>query len=221
MKNFCEVLKIFVVGVIFSSAMIFSANCSASPITYLKSVVGNWYNTNGNLALTISSDYKLNGCQIMNLNAGGDALVGTFEVTYRDGNQNKFIEFWDLSSVNNSAYKFLIMNPSKNNCYVLRKTKTPQYFESVGGIYLGMSESEVLKLYGAPSSKDHYDRFLKDWIWKYNNLGLEVSVYGGIVTEIQIIIMVTENLIGQDFLQTVQGQHLRTNTEVKFHADGI
>jgi len=163
MKNF-SLMKIFVIGVIFASAMIFSANCSASPITYLNSVVGNWYDTKGNLVLTISSDHKLNGMQVMNLNIDGDALVGIYEITYKDGNQNKFIEFWDLSSVNNS-YKFLIMNPGKNNCYVLRKTKNPQYYESVGGIYLGMSESEVLRLYGTPSSKEHY-----------NN--------GGIVTEI-------------------------------------
>jgi len=182
MKNF-SLMKIFVIGVIFASAMIFSANCSASPITYLNSVVGNWYDTKGNLVLTISSDHKLNGMQVMNLNIDGDALVGIYEITYKDGNQNKFIEFWDLSSVNNS-YKFLIMNPGKNNCYVLRKTKNPQYYESVGGIYLGMSESEVLRLYGTPSSKEHYNRFWTDWIWKYNNLGLEISVYGGIVTEI-------------------------------------
>ena len=29
MKNFCEAVKIFIIGLIFSSVMIFSANCSA------------------------------------------------------------------------------------------------------------------------------------------------------------------------------------------------
>ena len=183
MKNLLEIAKILVLALL----VIIPAKVSASDITYLKSVVGNWYDTKGNVALTISSDYKLNGCQVMNLNLDGDALVGTFEITYRDGNQNKFIEFWDLSSIYEEPYyKFLIMNPGSSNSYVLRKTKNPQYFESVGGIYLGMSESEVLRLYGAPSNKEHYNRFWIDWIWKYNNLGLEVVIYGGIVTEIKI-----------------------------------
>ena len=185
MKKLVEMVKIFILSIVLAVMMIPMMTCEASSITYLKGIVGNWYNINGNVALTISSDYKLNGCQIMNLNLGGDALVGTYEITYKDGNQNKFIEFWELSSIYEEPdYQFLIMNPRNKNEYILRKTKNQRHFESVGGIYIGMSESELLRLYGAPSSKEHYDRFWKDWIWKYNNLGLEVSVYGGIVTEI-------------------------------------
>ena len=115
----------------------------------------------------------------------GDAGGAGYKVIYKDGNQNKSIEFWQTGS-QETEHQILLLNGLNYNNSALRKTKNPQYFESVGGIYIGMNQNEVLRLYGEPSSKEHYNIFLKDWIWKYKNLGLEVAVYGGIVTEIKI-----------------------------------
>lgn len=191
MKNFCEAVKIFVIGLIFSSMMIFSENCSAAldyysvDVTYLKDIIGNWYDSNGNLVFSISKDYKLNGCQMMSVGMVGDAGGAGYKIVYKDGGQNKYIEVW-LTGSEAIEHDILLMNGLNSNNYALRRTKNPQYFESVGGIYLGMNQNEVLKLYGEPSAKEHFDRFFSDWIWKYNNLGLEVSVYGGIVTSITI-----------------------------------
>ena len=69
MKNLLDFFKIFIVGVIFSSVIIFSVNCSAEyynePITAMKIFFGNWYDKNGNLALKIGSDYSINSCKVV------------------------------------------------------------------------------------------------------------------------------------------------------------
>jgi len=46
--------------------VIFSTNCQAGDVNRLEDIIGNWYDTNGNLALTISKDYSINGCKILN-----------------------------------------------------------------------------------------------------------------------------------------------------------
>lgn len=156
MKNFCEALKIFVIGLIFSSMMIFSANCSADdyysrPITQLNEFVGNWYDTNGNLVLSISSDYKVNGCPVVYYGTG----AGIFKIRIDEGNKYKDIEFvggfgsWGFSDY----HEMLVMNFGKNNECVLRRTKNQRYFKSVGGIYLGMNKNQVVSKYGQPSKK--------------------------------------------------------------------
>ena len=182
MKKFCA-LKIFVIGVIFSSAMIFSANCSADvdyrsvDVTYLKDIVGNWYDTKGNLVLTISSDYKLNGCPIMSVGFTADT-VALYKIVINEGNRNRTIELEYSGSAERGYYEELEMN--KN---ILRKTKNPQYFESIGGIYLRMDKNQVVSLYGEPSKKfTDYDNST----WEYKNLGLKIVFYLNVVREITI-----------------------------------
>ena len=182
MKNLLDFIKIFVlVAVIIFPANVLAIDYNSVSVTALNDIVGNWYDSNGNLILTISSDYKLNSCQIMSVGYTGDTAA-FYKIIFKDGDQNKYIEVIHTGSYEKySDHEMLIFNENS-----LRRTKNPKYFESVGGIYLGMNQNEVLKIYGEPSNKEHFDRFFTDWIWKYNNLGLEVSVYGGIVTEIKI-----------------------------------
>lgn len=175
MKNFCAAMKIFVLAAI----LIFHAKVSAYDyrsvdVSYLENIIGNWYDTKGNLVLTISKDYKLNGCQIMSVGFTADT-AGLYKIIFKDGNQDKCIEVIATGSYEkHSDHEMLIFNEN-----ALRRTKTPKYFESVGGIYIGISQNEVLKLYGEPSSKESH-------IWKYKNLGLEVAISWGIVTWIKI-----------------------------------
>ena len=75
-------------------------------------------------------------------------------------------------------HNMLVLNYEKNNSIALRKTKKPRYFESAGGIYLGMDKDDVIKLYGQPSSMDVN-------IWKYRE-GFDVLVRDGIVYKITI-----------------------------------
>ena len=182
MKNLLDFVKIF----LLAAVIILPATCQAAinymsvSVTQLKDIVGNWYDAKGNLVLTISNDYKLNGCQIMSVGFMGDTAA-MYKIVFRDGNQNKYIE---VTHTGSSAveHQILVIN-STNNSYALRRTKNPQYFESVGGIYLGMGQDDVLKLYGAPSEKNNSGRDYTTW--KYNNIGLELSFYAGIVNSIK------------------------------------
>ena len=177
MKKFFTALTVALVVVI-------SAHCSAADyrpvsVTYLKSIIGNWYDAKGNLVLSISNDYKINGCTVMSVDYVAD-MVGMYKVKVDEGNRYRTIELMYGESQNSSDHEILMLNHGSNNEIALRKTKEPRYFESVGGIYLGMGKDEVLKLYGQPS------RIENKIIWKYNKEGFDVRIWGGVVFSITI-----------------------------------
>ena len=60
---------------------------------------------------------------------------------------------------------------------------SPEAFESVDGIYLGMEMEEVRQLYGEPDRKDGTFPYLN---WSYVKEGVSVYFYGGIVDGIWI-----------------------------------
>ncbi len=188
MKNLLDFFKIFLLAiVIIIPSKVSAIDYNSVSVTELKDIVGNWYNAKGDLVLTISNDYKLNGCPILSVGYVGDTAA-MYKIRINEGNHYKDIEVAHTGSYEKySDHEMLMMNwTDKNNVYALRRNKNPRYFESIGGIYIGMNQNEVLKIYGEPSSKEHFDRFFTDWIWKYKNFGLEVSVYGGVVTGIKI-----------------------------------
>ena len=66
----------------------------------------------------------------------------------------------------------------------LRRSKNPRYFESIGGMYIGMSKNEVLRLYGQPSRiRDGYG-WTKEW--HYNQENFNVNFAGDTVISISI-----------------------------------
>ena len=87
------------------------------------------------------------------------------------------IEIWILISYRGN--KFIVLDEK----IALRNTKNPHYFESVGGIYLGMSKNQVLSLYGQPSTVETRHRFST---WKYNDDGFDVEFRYNIVEKITI-----------------------------------
>ena len=196
MKNFCDSLKIFVIGLIFSSVMIFSANCSADyynqPVTEMKNFFGNWYDKNGNLALKIGSDYSINGCKVVSF------YMYTYDDRHRPNNfvimpqssadyvakiiENGRTRDIELDVYGQDYFKILVAN---GNIYY--NTINPKHFESVGGIYLGMNKNKILSLYGQPSTvQAKRNVFNGNEIWKYNNEGFELKFVEDFVTEIKI-----------------------------------
>ena len=170
MKNFLSVMIIaFVVA--------FSANCSAASVTDLKYITGNWYDTKGNLVLTISNDYKINGCVVMALEYNP---TGIYKIILNEGNRYSDIE---LSYGGMDYHKTLLLNWKSNNPIPLRRTKKPRYFESIGGIYLGMDKDDVIKLYGQPLSIENLNR--RFTTWKYRE-GFDVKFEFGVVYSITI-----------------------------------
>ena len=178
MKNLLEIAKIFVLAfLIIVPAKVSAVDYYSVPVTNLKDIVGNWYDTKGNLVLTISSDYKINGCSIMSVGFTGDSAA-FYKIRINEGNSYKDIEIRDDGYID--YHKHLLLNEST----YLRSSKNPKYIESVGGIYLGIGKDEVLKLYGEPSKiENNYDY---DSTWKYNNDGFDVMFAADAVIRIKI-----------------------------------
>lgn len=115
-------------------------------LTYLS---GDWYDAKGNKAVTIENG-QLNGKPIIaafDLAGGTGHAAATYRVkengTYRD---------YHMSLRGEGIHKTLVVDKKS-----YRKTPTPQYGETVGGLYLGMYENEVEELFGKPNStyKNH------------------------------------------------------------------
>ena len=176
-------MKKFLSSAILAFVVAFSAHCSASSVTELKYIIGNWYDTKGNLVLTVSNDYKINGCPVMSVDYVAD-MVAMYKVKINEGNRYRTIELMKSESLNSHDHDMLVMgNWRSNNEIALRRTKEPRYFESVGGIYIGMGQDEVLRLYGQPS---RIEDKVGAYIWKYNKEGFDIRIGGGVVFEITI-----------------------------------
>lgn len=181
MKDFVSVLKTFVISLIAIAIFIPAMICQASPalVKELKNISGNWYDTNGNLVLTISSDYKINGGTVLDV----EINEGDYQIKIDEGISYRIINLGAFGSYEGYHEMRILGNLASGNKIVLRKTKEPRYFESVGGIYLGMDKNQVASLYGTPSSDNsQYGRTT----WKYDNEGFSVEFDCGVVTGITI-----------------------------------
>lgn len=148
-------------------------------VTDLRIFIGNWYDTKGNLVLTISNDYKINGCTILAVYFDGYDYY-TAKIIENNGYRNiKFGGYGNThcESFIPGAYHRRLLVDDK---IILRDSKQQRYFESVGGIYLGMDKDDVIKLYGQPSSVDGNRN-----IWKYRE-GFDVQFQAGVVNSITI-----------------------------------
>ena len=186
MKNLYA-LKIFVIGLIFTSVMIFSANCqafdyqSASVSDIVKNhydrsggIVGDWYDANGNLIFKIGSDYTINGCKILSLQLGiAEDLTG-YKCKISEQTGVREIDFYHFGT----GWHEMLSYDGNNVVYKFPK----KYVESVEGIYLGMPKSEVLKICGQPSEikTSPHDYFV------YKNKNFEVWFYKNVVVAIRI-----------------------------------
>ena len=186
MKKICAAVIIFYV-------MIFSANCSAGNVQALKDrgMIGNWYDTNGNLTLTIGSDYTINGCKILNCEVYGltDCTAGIrydLKIIEKNGVRDLILEYVSSSTAKKFSeenYHEMIIIDTKNFYY---REKNQRHYESVGGIYLGMKKDEVLKLYGEPSAVEKNPNGYNRYEFKYKNDGFDVEFVGDRVFSVKI-----------------------------------
>ena len=187
MTKLVEMVKMFILSIVVA-VMLFPAMTCQAYVTYqmpkqltdLKWIVGNWYDTNGNLVLSISNDYKINGCTVMSVDFTADT-AGIYKIVINEGNGNKNIELWHTGSQAKSYHEMLVIWTSNTTGSALRRTKNPQYFESIGGIYLGMDKNQVVSLYGQPLRVENQHRYST---WKYS--GFEVSFEWNVVIGITI-----------------------------------
>ena len=145
MKNLLEVVKIFVLAAVM---MIPSMTCQATdysrPISDVSEFVGTWYDVNGNVALTIGSDYSINGCKILSVYFGSNEKYIAFVDTplmfrINEGNRTRDI---CIDGSYEQINKIIIVDGKMG----LHRNKNIQHFESIGGIYLGMDKNQVLDI---------------------------------------------------------------------------
>ena len=176
-------MKNFIAGIFFA-ALIFTAGiCQAGNIPISQAfgkdgiATGSWYDTNGNLILQIGNDYTINGFKIISVDFEGDT-VAFYKFRVQDGDGYDNINLQTFGSYEDT-HGMLVINDEK----VLRRTQEPQYFESIGGIYLGMSKSQVMAIYGEPLSVQNQP-VQKFSIWTYN--GFEIIFEYDVVSSITI-----------------------------------
>jgi len=171
--------------------VIFSTNCQAGDVNRLEDIIGNWYDTNGNLALTISKDYSINGCKILNCELFGftNYVAGIrydLKIIEKTGVRDLILEYVSSSTAKKFSernfHEMLIIDCQ--NFYYREKNR--YHYESVGGIYLGMKKNEVLKLYGEPSAVEKTPYVYNSWEFKYKNDGFDVQIVGDRVFSIKI-----------------------------------
>ena len=150
---------------------------------FMQRFEGQWFNSKGTPVLTFHGK-TINGCEITdiaNLAGGYSVAAGDFLIVENNGYRKLRIAF-DFTSSN----PFLVFNGE-----TLRKTTEIKHYESVGGVYLGMSKQQVLSLYGKPDSilndidTDKYLRFTRADSWFYKT-GWAVTFYGDTVDRIAI-----------------------------------
>lgn len=182
-KIFFAVIALLVA---FSTNICFARSVS---VTELEDFFGNWYDSKGNLVLTISSDYRINGCIILSVDFDG---TDYFTVKIVEDNGYKDIILGGFGNlvcedfIPNAYHRMLEVDRE----FVLRDSKQKKYFESVGGIYLGMDKDQVRSLYGQPSSINsrnwNNSSVEKDSVWEYNNEHFSVFFECGVVTSIKV-----------------------------------
>lgn len=152
--------------------------------TGLNNVYGNWYDVKGNLALKIGSDNTINGHKVTR------AFMSSYGFNiYFASNGVPVFQAIGLGPVpleyhGKDYHEMLIVNGGQ---MILRRTPKQQYFESIGGVYLGMSTDDLTALYGSPSSVDNSNAMQGKIIWKYKNEGFDVQIIGGnIVSRITV-----------------------------------
>ena len=151
------------------------------PINRLNSLAGNWYDSKGKVVLSIGNDGKINGHPVSSIHVNntfrplffGEA-TWVCKVATNGSYTNISIENGGLDD-----HRMIIYNGK----FALRKDKAQKYYESVGGIYLGMDKDQVVSLYGTPSKTETPET--KREYWTYNNEGFKLEFAGNVVISIE------------------------------------
>lgn len=145
---------------------------------YIPALQGTWYDTKGNPVFTFK-DRTLNGCPIVGITnvAGGGGDIGfTLRIAEKTGVRDLRLSFENLAADSRVYHQMLYTNER-----AYRRTPRLQYYESVGGLALGMTEQEVEQKYGKPDTIYTINRVATKWI--YTNLGLELEFRRGKILE--------------------------------------
>lgn len=136
---------------------------------------GDWYNADNKLVLSINDNY-INACQVaklINLVGGSTNGGGIFRIAENNGSRDLHIGWHVRGNEHDSLYY---------GGQTLHK-KSAGYFESVDGVYLGMSKAQVIATIGAP---DQVGTSKDDWDLLYSRRGMQLALSNDSVVGITI-----------------------------------
>lgn len=111
---------------------------------WLAPAAGDWYNTQGNLVLTIEGA-AINGSAVTALEdyTDGYPRKGTCTIHEQAGNRAMTLDL-----MGHKSHQYLIID----NTTPLRRSVNGDHYESIGGVYLGMTQADLESAYGQADS---------------------------------------------------------------------
>lgn len=169
-------------GFVLALLLTLTVSCFAQEMTsrdiehWLEPVLGNWYDMNGKLGMTVQTG-SVNGCTILGspgLGMTEPPCTGTLRID--ENGQSRLLK---LEIFGNGTHRYLLVDEQQ----MLRRSPREAHFESVGGIYLGMVKDALLQAYGEPSRQAMEKGQL---CWQYAEQGFAVLFKGNVVTGIRL-----------------------------------
>lgn len=147
----------------------------SSAAAWLEPAAGEWYDLKGQLAMTVSGS-MINGCPVAaEANCTYDyPRTGHFKITESQGTRDLTLDL-----LGHKSHQYLIVNGKT----ALRRSLHPEYSESAGGIYLGMTKEDVTAKYGY-ANEITADQGMEHW--SYNEHRMDVFFQGGIVMAVRL-----------------------------------
>lgn len=142
---------------------------------WLEPAEGNWYSVKGNLVMTVQGS-TINGCAVAEEK---DCTYeyprqGQFQIVEAEGPRSMKLEL-----LGHKSHQYLIVD----NTMPLRRSVHPEYNESIGGIYIGMTKTELEDLYQQPTMIRE-DQGMERLT--YGNQRIDVYLRSGIVMAVRM-----------------------------------
>lgn len=186
-------MKTLILKLIVALMIMQTVTCEAAqyyfPLNKIEPMIGNWYDSKGNLELTIKNGYTINDCKVLEFEIIGAEYFGsTYKIKILEQTGERDIVIFhhggDKLTPDHEDYHEFVQVGSQTYF----RTKSPRYYESIGGIYLGMPKDKVLSLYDQPSKIDeqNFFRSFSNADWSYEQIGLKLHINGNVVSSITI-----------------------------------
>ncbi len=141
---------------------------------YLERLSGNWYDSHGELILSVKGNY-INGCEVISgYDFVGGGVNGYFRIKEASGYRD--LKIYQIGTFG----KYLELDDRIG----LRRTIKPDYAESVNGLYLGMGKDDVSMHLGRP---DRSYLSYGNEVWNYQSRGIKIEFYGDMVSQISLM----------------------------------
>lgn len=144
---------------------------------YSSRLKGDWYNTSGNLILSIHG-HSINGCNIEFFRdcAGSSGQADGMIAIREDAGLRLLHLSWHITNQKND---FIIVNDTQT----LHRSSTDYYYESVHGVHLGMSAKEARSILGNPTFIDSSGYRSK---WHYSDSKMVLEFASGSIEAIKL-----------------------------------